>query len=37
MQDGDRREQGSSGGGGRFDYGYFSDAVLRDYAAKAVH
>ena len=37
MQDGDRREQGSSGGGGRFDYGYFTDAVLRDYAAKAVH
>ncbi len=32
-----RREQGSSGGGGRFDYGYFSDAVLRDYAHKAVH
>ncbi len=35
-QDG-RREQGSAGGGGRFDYGYFSDEVLRDYAAKAVH
>jgi TldD protein len=32
-----RREQGSAGGGGRFDYGYFSDEVLRDYAAKAVH
>jgi TldD protein len=32
-----RREQGSSGGGGRFDYGYFSDEVLRDYAHKAVH
>jgi TldD protein len=31
-----RREQGSSGGGGRFDYGYFTDAVLEDYAAKAV-
>ncbi len=31
-----RREQGSAGGGGRFDYGYFDDAVLRDYAAKAV-
>ena len=37
MQDGTRREQGSSGGGGRFDYGYFTDAVLRDYAARAVH
>jgi TldD protein len=35
-QDG-RREQGSAGGGGRFDYAYFSDEVLRDYAAKAVH
>ena len=31
------REQGSAGGGGRFDYGYFTDAVLADYAAKAVH
>jgi TldD protein len=35
-QDG-RREQGSSGGGGRFDYRYFTDQVLRDYAKKAVH
>jgi TldD protein len=34
-QDG-RREQGSAGGGGRFDYGYFSDDVLAQYAAKAV-
>ena len=32
-----RREQGSSGGGGRFDYAYFSDAVLKDYADRAVH
>ena len=32
-----RREQGSAGGGGRFDYGHFTDAVLRDYAEKAVH
>ena len=31
-----RREQGSSGGGGRFDYAYFTDAVLQDYAQKAV-
>jgi TldD protein len=31
-----RREQGSAGGGGRFDYGHFSDEVLRDYAQKAV-
>jgi TldD protein len=34
-QDG-RREQGSAGGGGRFDFGYFDDAVLREYARKAV-
>jgi TldD protein len=32
-----RREQGSSGGGGRFDYSYFTDEVLHDYAQKAVH
>ncbi|HEY6895875.1 MAG TPA: metalloprotease TldD [Rhodocyclaceae bacterium] len=32
-----RREQGSSGGGGRYDYSYFSDEVLRDYAHRAVH
>jgi TldD protein len=32
-----RREQGTSGGGGRFDYSYFSDEVLQDYAEKAVH
>lgn len=31
------REQGSAGGGGRFDYAYFTDEVLHDYAAKAVH
>src|SRR6185436_12701895 len=31
-----RREQGSSGGGGRFDYAYFTDEVLKDYAKKAV-
>ena len=35
-QDG-RREQGSAGGGGRFDYSYFSDDILQDYAQKAVH
>ncbi len=35
-QDG-RREQGSAGGGGRFDYAYFSDEVLEDYARHAVH
>ncbi len=31
------REQGSSGGGGRFGYAYFTEAVLQDYAQKAVH
>ena len=31
-----RREQGSAGGGGRFDYAYFTDEILRDYARKAV-
>ena len=34
-QDG-RREQGSAGGGGRFDYAYFTDDVIEDYAKKAV-
>ncbi len=32
-----KREQGSAGGGGRFDYAYFDDAMLRRYAAQAVH
>jgi len=31
-----RRETGGAGGGGRTDYSHFSDAVLQDYAAKAV-
>jgi TldD protein len=34
-QDG-RREQGMAGGGGRLDYGYFSPALLDEYAARAV-
>jgi TldD protein len=34
-QDG-RREQGSAGGGGRLGYAYFTDAMIRDYADKAV-
>ncbi len=37
MEDGGKREQGSAGGGGRFDYGYFTDARLREYAYAAVH
>ncbi|SDX95995.1 metalloprotease TldD [Nitrosomonas sp. Nm33] len=32
-----RREQGVAGGGGRFDYTYFTDEILNDYAQKAVH
>lgn len=32
-----QREQGSAGGGGRFDLAYFTDAVLEDYAQRAVH
>ena len=36
-EEGDSREQGSAGGGGRFDYGYFTDAVLQNYAKEAVH
>jgi len=32
-----RREQGIAGGGGRFDYAYFSDEILQEYAQKAVH
>jgi TldD protein len=35
-QDG-RREQGSAGGGGRFSYEYFTDAMLKQYAEQAVH
>lgn len=37
IETGGRREQGSAGGGGRFDYAYFDDAKLRNYAAQAVH
>ena len=35
--EGGKREQGSSGGGGRADYGFFADDVLRAYARAAVH
>ncbi len=37
MEQAGRREQGSAGGGGRYDYGYFSDERLREYARAAVH
>lgn len=32
-----KREQGSAGGGGRFGYDYFDDALLHQYAEQAVH
>ncbi|MGA7180956.1 MAG: metalloprotease TldD [Thiobacillaceae bacterium] len=35
-QDG-RREQGTGGGGGRYDYSYFTDERVEDYARQAVH
>ena len=37
MEEHGRREQGSAGGGGRFDYGYFDDERLLAYAQAAVH
>ncbi|NMG76531.1 metalloprotease TldD [Aromatoleum diolicum] len=37
MEENGNREQGSAGGGGRFDYGYFDDERLREYAHAAVH
>jgi TldD protein len=37
MEDGGRREQGSAGGGGRFDYAWFTPERLREYASAAVH
>jgi len=37
MEENGRREQGSAGGGGRFDYAHFDDERLRTYARAAVH
>ena len=37
VEEGGRREQGVAGGGGRFNYDYFTDEILSDYAEKAVH
>ncbi|MDP2169317.1 MAG: metalloprotease TldD [Rhodocyclaceae bacterium] len=37
LEENGKREQGSAGGGGRFDYGYFDDTVLAEYARLAVH
>ncbi len=36
VEEDDRREQGYGGGGGRFDYGYFDEAMLDRYARQAV-
>ena len=36
-EEGGVREQGSAGGGGRFGFEYFTDAMLQDYARKAVN
>jgi TldD protein len=37
VEAGGQREQGSAGGGGRTDYGFFTDALLQGYAREAVH
>jgi len=37
VEENGKREQGGSGGGGRFDFAYFSDDILRRYASEAVH
>jgi TldD protein len=36
VEENGRREQGMGGGGGRVDYRYFTDAILHEYADKAV-
>jgi TldD protein len=36
VEENGRREQGMGGGGGRVDYGYFTDDMLQDYANRAV-
>ena len=36
VEENGRREQGSAGGGGRFDYAYFNDTMLDRYAKEAV-
>ena len=37
VEENGKRETGSSGGGGRFGYAYFTDAMLEEYAKQAVH
>jgi TldD protein len=36
VEESGRREQGTAGGGGRFDYSYFDEEMLQNYARKAV-
>ncbi|MDR1889961.1 MAG: metalloprotease TldD [Zoogloeaceae bacterium] len=36
IEENGRREQGAAGGGGRFDYSYFTDETLKDFAHQAV-
>ncbi|MGE5471537.1 MAG: metalloprotease TldD [Bacteroidota bacterium] len=37
VEENGKREQGGAGGGGRFDFAYFTDEVLQRYAHEAVH
>lgn len=37
VEENGKREQGSAGGGGRFDFGYYDDEILQRYAKEAVH
>ena len=37
IEENGKREQGSAGGGGRFDFAYFDDELLQRYAKEAVH
>jgi len=37
VEENGKREQGSAGGGGRFDFGHFDDEILQRYAQEAVH
>jgi TldD protein len=36
VEEAGKREQGMGGGGGRLDYGYFSESILQEYAKQAV-
>lgn len=37
IEENGKREQGAAGGGGRFDFAYFTDDILQRYAKEAVH